>query len=57
MESIGFMSATHEMKKLGLLDLGILRLMFDNFIREWTRSQGVNVEHMPTTDDVLGTNE
>ena len=56
-ESVGFMTATREMKKLNLLDLGILRLTFDNFIRDWTRSQGADVDHMPTSSDVFDKNE
>jgi hypothetical protein len=41
-----------EMKRLTLLDLGVLRLMFDHFVREWARSQGTEVEQMPTADDI-----
>lgn len=29
-----------EMKRLGLLDLGTMRLHFDNFIREWAKRAG-----------------
>lgn len=30
---------TRDFKRLALLDVGVLRLLFDNFIREWSASQ------------------
>ena len=38
---------TRGLKKLSLVDVGFMRLAFDNFIREWARSQGAD-----DTDDV-----
>lgn len=37
----------HELKKLSLVDLGIIRMTFDNFIREYARLQGME----DVTDD------
>lgn len=31
----------HELRKVTLVDLGVLRLSFDNFIREYARFQGM----------------
>ena len=43
-ESTSFMTS-REMKKLSLLDLGSLRLHFDNFIREWAKQVcGANID-------------
>ena len=44
---------SRELKKLGLLDLGIIRLAFDNFIREWAGEQGAKLEQMPTAHDIV----
>ena len=34
----------HELRKLTLLDVGVIRLSFDNFIREYAREQGAELE-------------
>lgn len=39
-DSVGFANI-REMKKLSLVDLGIIRLTFDNFVREWAKRQGM----------------
>lgn len=33
---------TRGMRKLGLVDVGTVRLHLDNFLREWARSMGVD---------------
>lgn len=42
-ESFDF-STIRDLKKLNLLDLGTLRLHYDNFIREWAKSCGMEVD-------------
>lgn len=43
-----------DFRKIELLDLGIIRLVFDEFIKEWAKSQSnVSIEHMPDKKDVL----
>lgn len=37
-------STTRDLKRLSLLDLGTLRLHFDNFIREWAKQEGMEVD-------------
>lgn len=37
-------STTRNLKRLSLLDLGTLRLHFDNFIREWAKQEGMDVD-------------
>ena len=39
----------HELRKVTLVDLGVIRLAFDNFIREFARQQGME----DVTDDEL----
>lgn len=40
-------STVSELRKLSLVDLGVIRLTFDNFIREFARQQGME----DVTDD------
>lgn len=35
--------SSRDTKRIDLLDLGVLRLTFDTFIKEWARSRGVEV--------------
>ena len=46
-------SSVGNFKRLTLLDVGIIRLKFDSFIKEWVKSLGTDVSHMPTASDVL----
>lgn len=47
LDSTGSMS-DRDLKKISLLDLGVIRLMFDNFIKEWSHKQGFDAEHVPS---------
>lgn len=40
----------HELRKVTLVDLGVLRLSFDNFIREYARFQGMEDVLTPESD-------
>jgi hypothetical protein len=40
----------HELRKVSLVDLGVLRLSFDNFIREYARFQGMEDALTPESD-------
>lgn len=40
-------STTSELRKLNLIDLGVIRLAFDNFIREFARLHGMEDELAP----------
>ena len=51
MELSGF-SGAHELRKLSLLDLGIIRLTFDAFIKEWARTKGAESIRMPEERDI-----
>jgi hypothetical protein len=35
--------STHELRKISLIDVGIIRLSLDNFIREYARQRGMDV--------------
>ena len=48
------MSSLKDFRKLGLLDLGVIRLIFDDFIKEWAKKQSnIDIEHMPEKDDIV----
>lgn len=51
-EAASFTISSNHLKNLSLLDMGIIRLTFDNFIKEWAKSKGANITSMPTERDV-----
>lgn len=51
-ETTGYPVMSAYLKKLTLLDVGIIRLKFDSFIKEWAKNLGMNITHMPTDSDI-----
>lgn len=41
-EAFGY-STVRDLKRLSLVDLGVLRMTFDSFIKEWAKQEGADV--------------
>ena len=47
----------YDLRKISLLDLGVTRMYFDEFIKNWALRQGTEVMHLPEASDVVGPDE